>query len=46
MTYRPTEALFGPPWPTRIPSLLYLAIALAVGAVVMAADRSPVTSGL
>ena len=41
MTYRPTEALFGPPWPTRIPSLLYLGIALAVVAVVLAADRSP-----
>src|SRR5262245_2298527 len=46
MTYRPTEALFGPPWPTRIPSLLYLGIALAVVAVVMAADRSPAGSWL
>jgi hypothetical protein len=46
MTYRPTEAMFGPPWPTRIPSLLYLAIALAVVAVVMAAERSPSNSSL
>jgi hypothetical protein len=46
MTYRPTDALFGPPWVTRIPSLLYLGVALVVVALVMAADRSSSDSWL
>jgi len=41
MTYRPTESVFGPPWVKRIPSTLYLAIALAVLATVLTAERSP-----
>lgn len=41
MTYRPKESVFGPPFAVRIPSLLYLAIALAVTAVVLVAERAP-----
>jgi hypothetical protein len=40
MTYSPpaeghVRAKFGPPWRTRLPSALYLALALALGAVVL-----------
>ena len=46
MTYRPNESSFGPPFAARVPSLLYLLIALfAVGAVV-AAEHSPSNSWL
>jgi hypothetical protein len=41
MTYRPSESVFGPPWVKRIPSTLYLALALIVLAVVLTAERSP-----
>lgn len=40
MAYRPAEALFGPPLSYRVPSLLYLALALGVGAMVLLAERS------
>jgi hypothetical protein len=41
MTYRPKESVFGPPFVVRVPSLLYLAIAIAVAGVVLVAERSP-----
>jgi hypothetical protein len=41
MTYRPTEAVFGPPLSVRIPSILYLAIALLVAVIVVAGEMSP-----
>jgi hypothetical protein len=40
MTYQPEEQSFGPPWPSRIPSLIYLLVALAVGAVLLIGERS------
>lgn len=40
MTYQPEEQSFGPPWPSRIPSLVYLLAALAVGAVLLIGERS------
>jgi hypothetical protein len=46
MTYRPAESVFGPPWAKRIPSLVYLVIALAVVAIVLTAERSPSNSWL
>jgi hypothetical protein len=46
MTYRPEECVFGPPFTTRIPSLLYFAVALAVGVVVLFGERSGVDSWL
>lgn len=41
MTYRPAEALYGPPLVMRIPSLIYLALALTVAAMVALAQVSP-----
>jgi len=46
MTYRPTESSFGPPFAARIPSLLYLALALSCVAAVLAAEHSSSTSWL
>ncbi|MBN1605585.1 MAG: PH domain-containing protein [Polyangiaceae bacterium] len=46
MTYRPTETVFLPPWRVRLPSLVYLVIALAIGAVVLAAEASSSNSEL
>ena len=46
MTYRPTESSFGPPFAARIPSLLYLALALAFGAAVISAEHSSSNSWL
>jgi hypothetical protein len=46
MTYRPAETVFGPPFSVRIPSLVYLAIALAVGGVVVAGELSAPGSAL
>jgi hypothetical protein len=40
MTYQPEEQSFGPPWPSRIPSLVYLLVALGVGAVLLIGERS------
>ncbi len=46
MTYRPAEAAFPPPWRARLPSLIYLMVALAIGAVVLAAEMSSSNSKL
>jgi hypothetical protein len=46
MTYRPTETVFLPPWRVRLPSFVYLLVALAVGAVVLAAEASSSNSQL
>ena len=46
MTYRPAETSFPPPWSTRIPSFLYLAIAVAVVAVVILGHVAPTNSNL
>lgn len=46
MTYRPTETVFLPPWPLRLPSLAYLLVALVIGGIVLAADMSPGNSAL
>ena len=46
MTYRPTESSFGPPFAARIPSLLYLALALMGAAAVIAAEHSSSNSWL
>ena len=40
MTYRPTESTFGPPFAARIPSLLYMALALAGVAAVVIAEHA------
>ena len=41
MTYRPKEAVFSAPWLVRLPSLVYLGIALSVLALVIAGERAP-----
>jgi hypothetical protein len=46
MTYRPTEAVFGPPLSVRLPSVLYLLIALVVAGLVLAGEMSPPSSRL
>jgi hypothetical protein len=46
MTYRPAESVFGPPWIQRVPSLLYLAIALAVLALVIIGEQAPTNTWL
>ncbi len=46
MTYRPTETVFGPPWPAKIPSALYVLIAVAVVLLVVVAEMSPSSSAL
>jgi hypothetical protein len=46
MTYRPTESVFGPPWVYRVPSFLYLTLALAIVAVVIIGENSPSNSWL
>lgn len=46
MTYRPEECVFGPPFSARIPSLLYFALAVTVGALVLIGERSHVDSSL
>jgi hypothetical protein len=46
MTYRPAESTFGPPFAARIPSLLYLAVALAGLATVLWAEHSSSNSWL
>lgn len=40
MTYRPEVAVFGPRWSRRLPSLIYLALALCVGALVLVGENS------
>jgi len=46
MTYRPTESSFGPPFAARIPSLMYLGLALIGVAAVIAAEHSSSNSWL
>jgi hypothetical protein len=46
MTYRPAETVFGPPWPAKIPTLLYVLIAVAVVLLVVVAEMSPSNSAL
>jgi len=46
MTYRPTETVFLPPWRVRLPSLIYLLVALVIGGVVLAAEASSSNSEL
>lgn len=46
MTYRPTESFYGAPWVTRLPSLLYLVLALIAVAVVIVGEMSPTNSWL
>lgn len=46
MTYRPAASVFGPPWTQRVPSLVYLAVALTVVALVIIGERAPSNSWL
>lgn len=46
MTYQPEECRFGPTWLARLPSLLYLAIALVVGLLVLVGENSGANSRL
>jgi len=46
MTYRPAETTFSPPWSARIPSFLYLGIAVGVVGVVILGHLSPSDSAL
>ena len=46
MTYRPTESVFGPPWPVRVPSIIYVLIAVAVVLVVVAGEMAPTNTWL
>lgn len=46
MTYRPTDEVYGPPLTLRLPSLLYLGLALAVVAAVVVGEVSPVGTWL
>jgi hypothetical protein len=46
MTYRPAESFFAAPWPARVPSLAYLALALGWAGLVLLAEQSPSNSWL
>lgn len=46
MTYQPEECVFGPRWLSRLPSLIYLGIALIVLGIVLIGENSPSTSSL
>jgi hypothetical protein len=46
MTYRPVEPTFGPPLRAKIPSFVYMVVAVAAITVVIAAERSPHDSWL
>lgn len=46
MTYRPAETAFGPPFRVKIPSLVYLFVALAAVMTVFLAEKSPAGSWL
>ena len=46
MTYRPRESVYSVPWVERVPSLVYLAAALAVVALVLIGENSPPGSWL
>lgn len=44
MTYRPTESVYGPPLVTRVPSLIYLGLAVGMALFVVIAESSPTDS--
>lgn len=44
MTYRPADTAFGPPLRAKLPSFLYLFLALAAAMTVLIAERSPTDS--
>jgi hypothetical protein len=46
MTYQPEEQSFGPPWLSRLPSLVYLALALGVAGVLIIGESSGSNSAL
>lgn len=46
MTYRPAEAVFGPPFSARVPSLVYLGVATVVAALVLIGEHSPTNTWL
>lgn len=46
MTYRPHEAVFGPPFAVRVPSLVYLGVAIVVIGAVLIGEQLPSTSWL
>lgn len=46
MTYRPSERVFSPPLTVRLPSLIYLLVALCILALVLVAESSPTNSVL
>ena len=46
MTYRPAETAFGPPFRVKIPSFVYLAVALCAVSTVLLAEKSPAGSWL
>jgi hypothetical protein len=46
MTYRPAETAFGPPFRVKIPSFVYLFLALAAVMTVLLAEKSPAGSWL
>ncbi len=46
MTYRPAETAFGPPFRAKLPSFLYLFVALCAVMTVLLAERSPAGSFL
>ncbi len=41
MTYRPAETVFGPPFVTHLPSLVYLGVAIAAVVLVFLGERAP-----
>lgn len=46
MTYQPEEQNFGPPWLSRLPSLVYLAVAVTVAAILVIGENSDSNSAL
>lgn len=46
MTYQPEEQSFGPPWLSRLPSLVYLGAALCVAAILVIGENSGSNSTL
>lgn len=46
MTYRPAEEFFGPPWIQRVPSIVHLAIAIGIVALVLSVEHGPTDTEL
>jgi hypothetical protein len=46
MTYQPEEQTFGPPWLSRLPSLVYLGAALCVAGILVVGESSGSNSSL